>query len=145
MTDLPKGIRPTDLKYPSFKSKDRINYEKGDHGSLTLYEVHDRKGNSWWCIATLRIRKARLGRDGERTYAVRLSDGAPVRIGLGPHVKRKITVYVRQSRVEALQRYIDLHLSGAESAHQIRDRISSRRAQGQVERAQGHSYWRWNA
>jgi len=142
--ELPPLIQAADLKYPAYDSKDRLarganNEFLGDHGQLIFYKVT----SFGWCIATLRISNGRHGH-AARTYAARISDGAQVRIGSGPHVTSTVTVYIRQSRVKALQKYIDQYNSGAVSANETRDRISSRRAEGTLRRARGEHYWRWS-
>jgi hypothetical protein len=140
---LPEGIEAGDLEYPRHMSPDPLANDEANHGSFELYETI----GFGWCISTLLISRAsgrRTAPASDRTYAVRVADGATVRIGLGPHVKRTVTVYVRRSRVAALKRYLDLFRSGAERANTIRDRISSRRAQGVEMRAQGRSSWRWD-
>ena len=88
-----------------------------------------------WCVPTLLIRNAsrRSSSKTDRTYATTL-DGKPVRIGMGPHVSAIARVYVRASRKAALQRYLDLQSEGSKTAHEIRDRISSRRAQSALRR-----------
>lgn len=99
-----------------------------------------------WVIPTLSIAGG-----GQRTYAVALAEGgsdrvqrgAQVRCGMGPHVLTQYTVHVRKSRVDALRPFLALRRDGAIDANVTRDRISSRRAQGQVERAAGNNYWRW--
>jgi hypothetical protein len=139
-TPLPDGIRETDLKYPSWKSKDKVARDVGDYGSLTFYET----AGFGWCLATLSISRARRSFTTDRTYAVRVSDGKTVRVGAGPHVTRTIQVYVRESRRKALQKYTDLHQQGSVSANTIRDRISSRRAEGAEMRAEGRRSWRWS-
>jgi hypothetical protein len=139
---LPNGIKESDLKSPSYKSKDKIAWEVADHGTLTLYEC---KGFGW-VIVTLLIGSggSRLRGYAPRYYGVRVSDGAAVRVGKGPHVSRTLRVYIRQSRVKALDHFIQLYNSGMTSAHTTRDRISSRRYQGQIERAAGRHSWQWN-
>jgi hypothetical protein len=136
---LPPGIVATDLKYPAYDSPDRIVRDAGDQGQLRFYNTV----GFGWCIATLNISRGRNGRS-ERTYAVRCSDGAGVRIGNGPHVTQQVTVYVRQSRMKALEKYIAQYNSGAIKANTTRDRLSSRRAQGSAERAAGNRYWTWD-
>jgi hypothetical protein len=42
------------------------------------------------------------------------------------HVGERVTVYVKKSRLAALQKFIDLQGIGAESTNDIRDRISTR-------------------
>ncbi len=50
----------------------------------------------------------------------------------------------QHERASALQQFIDLRTKGQAAAGEVRDRISSRRAQGALERAAGNSYWRWD-
>jgi hypothetical protein len=136
---LPSDITETDLKYPDYKSKDQL-VPQYDNNQFELWYTQQ----MGWCIPTLRIGGS--GRYGStpRTYATTL-DGKQVRIGKGPHVLRTVTVYVRQSRVKVLQKYLDLRTAGAVTSNTIRDRISSRRAQGQVMRAEGRHSWLWDA
>lgn len=129
-TSLPPDVIESDLKYPS----------KGYVETLTFHQTQ----GFGWCIATLHIRKARRAGQTDRTYAIRVSDGAPVRIGLGPHVTQTVYVYVTEKRLPKLQKYIDLLQKGQIDANTIRDRISSRRAEGAVRRAQGQRSWRWS-
>lgn len=128
--ELPKGIRATDLKWA-----------RNTVGSFEIWNVK----NFGWCIPTLAIKRA--GRsslnDTRRTYAVRISDSNVCRIGHGPHVLATHTVYIKATRVQALACFLNLQRKGLEDAGSVRDRISSRRAQGQLERAQGKSFWRW--
>ena len=140
---LPKGITKADMTRPSF--------ERDDVDRSLPYE--DRSFDIWrlagfgWVIPTLAIAKG-----GARTYAVALAEGnarrvergAQIRCGMGPHVLEQHTVYLRKSRAAALQTFLDLRREGAIDANTTRTRISSRRAQGQVERARGNSYWRWD-
>lgn len=140
---LPKDIQSSDLKYPDYKSNDKlVRIQAGPESwqaESAIFELWYTE-QMGWCIPTLLIAK---GSTTDRTYATTL-DGKQVRIGKGPHVKRTVTVYVRQSRLSVLQRYLDLKQSGAEVSNQIRDRISSRRVQGQIMRQQGRSSWRWD-
>jgi len=139
---LPPGITLEDTQYPDYKLDDHA-YDAGDHGQLTFYNTV----GFGWCIATLLINKApRRARAGatDRTYAVRISDGAGVRIGIGPHVTSTVTVYMRKSRLAALAKYIDLYKQGSIKANTTRDRISSRRAEGVERRARGEYSWRWD-
>lgn len=129
--ELPKGITAKDLEYPSYKSKDRAEH------TLTMYYT-ERMG---WIITTLGIKRGRAGR-ADRTYGVTI-EGTTCRVGNGPHVLKTITVYVRTSRLKALQRYVDLHNTGAVRANEVRDRISSRRAEGAEKRAKGMRHWMW--
>jgi hypothetical protein len=142
--DLPKGVLASDTKWPKGVG---VEWKRGSHGNLTFYKIRRLDGTELWVIATLLIARAgrRFSRGvSDRTYAVTL-DGKVVRVGLGQHVIREVTIYIRTARLTALQQYIDLYDKGAMEANQIRDRISSRRAQGQIERAQGRSHWHWNS
>lgn len=125
--DLPKDIRKGDLKYPSYKKTSKV------YDSFELWYVRDFE----WCIPTLFIRNASRRSPqnfGHRTYAVRLNQSGVVRIGLGPHVLARVTVYVRDWNVARLQKYLDMQKSGESDANVVRDRISSRRAQGSLRR-----------
>lgn len=87
-----------------------------------------------WCIPTLTIRgiskRARArGAETRRSYAVAIKGETLVSCGMGPHVKRHVTVRVKKSRYEALKPLLDLMLRGAEKAGDCRDRRSSRIAQ----------------
>lgn len=140
---LPKGILVGDLQRPAYDATDKLVNSVGTYGSFELWYTT----GFGWCIPTLLIssNSRRVSRTGsERTYAARVSDSATVRIGMGPHVTERVTVYVRQSRLTALQPFLDTMTKGAGSAGTIRDRISSRRAQGVEMRAQGRSSWRWD-
>lgn len=138
MTKLPKGIVAADLKYPDYKAVEGVDYENRS------FELWHTTGFGW-CIPTLRIGNARRSgpQYAARTYATTL-DGTVVRIGRGPHVTDTLTVYTTRATLKRLQPFLDLRHKGAMSAGTIRDRISSRRAQGQVERASGKSSWRWD-
>lgn len=147
---LPKGIVASDLKYPSYKSKDGLVPWSARGNSFELWVVGLSGEALEWFIPTLHIanasRRAGPGATTERTYATRVKDGkGGYRIGRGPHVKGTLTVYVRKSRVAALAPFLDMRTKGQEVAGQIRDRISSRRAQGALMRAEGRSHWRWDA
>lgn len=132
---LPEGVLASDLKQPQFDDYRDLPY---DDRTFELWHTT----SFGWCIPTLFISRAGRGQSTDRTYAVTL-DGKPVRVGRGPHVTRIITVYVRTSRMNDLQKFLDVRKQGQAKAGEIRDRISSRRAQGQMERASGHSHWRW--
>jgi hypothetical protein len=141
---LPEGILAHDLKYPDFKNKKDGQYFPDYDDKNFPYE--DRQFELWnvanfgWCIPTLHIRNAgrRALASGSvaapRTYAIEINTGKVCRIGLGPHVTARVTVYVRKNRRDVLQKFLDLRKTGSESANQIRDRISSRRAQGALYR-----------
>ena len=121
---LPKGINASDLDRPS--------------GWAPSFEMWFTAGFGW-CIPTVPI-----SHGGQRTYGVRVSNGGVVRMGMGPHVTERVRVFVRENRKSALQQFMDLKAQGESDALTVRDRVSSRRAQGQVERAAGRRSWRWN-
>jgi len=129
---LPAGILERDLEYPDYKSKDRFP---------TDLPYEDKQFEMWfvpgfgWCIPTLQISNAGRNHSTRRTYAVILDTGKVCRIGHGPHVSKTITVYVRKSRLEALQKFLDLKNKGSVDANTIRDRISTRRAQTALRRS----------
>lgn len=94
-----------------------------------------------WCIPTLLISNAgsrRVNSTGagatKRTYAVRVDNRETVRIGLGPHVKGTYTVNVTKKSLPAMEKYFTLIQEGQTKAGQIRDTISTRRAQGAMRR-----------
>lgn len=136
---LPPGILKSDLEHKG--PKNFAAYEtwlKGDGilvepRTLTLYET-ERFG---WIITTLLIRNGASHSVADRTYGITLK-GELVRVGFGPHVKQKITVYVHKVRLAALQKYIDLYNTGMIKAHESRDTLSSRRASTVARR---RSFW----
>lgn len=143
---LPKGILATDLTRPGYESKDKL-VDDWDNNHFELWCVSMRAGTTEWFIPTLLIANAsrRSGGTSARSYATRVSDGkGGWRIGRGPHVKALLTVYVRKSAAARLKPFLDMRLAGQETANQIRDRISSRRAQGAEMRAQGRHSWTWD-
>lgn len=120
--DLPEGIKESDLALPDWKSKVKVSWN---------FEIWY-TARFGWCIPTLLIRgvsgrMASRGITNERTYATTL-DGQVIRIGLGPHVLARHTVYVKESRLAALQKYVDIQHDGQVKANDVRDRISTRRA-----------------
>ena len=129
--ELPKGILKSDTKYPSWnpKSKNRQVYDVGNHGELTFHKTE----TFGWVIATLPIANARKDFVA-RTYAVSVepkpysTDHQIVTVGNGPHVLSTIKVYITTKRLKALQPFIDTYNKGMASAGNIRDRISTRRA-----------------
>ncbi|SHG89211.1 hypothetical protein [Bradyrhizobium erythrophlei] len=132
---LPFGLKETDTAYPKHPKK--YDWRKPQPfdvlHTLTLYET-ERFG---WVVTTLHIRnpgsRHRTGAQA-RTYGVN-AEGQVVTVGLGPHVKRTLTVYVTRARADALKTLTDLHERGLADAGSIRDRISSRRAQGAMRRS----------
>jgi hypothetical protein len=134
--ELPPGVKLSDTQYPKWSEKKPDNVI----ATLTFYKT-ERLG---WIVTTLGIARARRPGTADRSYAVTL-DGNVCRAGSGPHVLAEVTVYVRASRKVALQKFLDLHEQGLAAAGTIRDRIGSRRAEGQLRRARGETFWRWNS
>lgn len=135
---LPTGVSEKDALYPSNKGKDVADYTLGQHGVLNLYYTEA----VGWCVTTLPI-GGKTSQYPDRTYAISIKDKKSVRIGGGPHVTRVVTIYLRKDN-KAHKALADLYLEGMTRAGTIRDRIGSRRAQGQEMRAQGRRSWRWD-
>lgn len=133
---LPDGINETDLKWPSWES----TKDNEENRVVDNFELWFTQGFGW-CIPTLLISKAsRRSSMSNRTYAVTL-DNQPVRIGKGPHILRTVTVYVKSRRKNDLQKFLDLKESGSQTAGNIRDRISTRRAQTALRRGSLFAAW----
>lgn len=147
-TDLPPDVTAADLDWktageslPYARLKELgLDYDTGWTGELTFYKT-DKFG---WVLCTLPISKAKHGAP-PRTYGIKLKGDGVVTVGKGPHVKAVITVLVRAGNHGRLAKYVELWKKGMADAGGIRDRISSRRAQGQVERAAGKTRWRWDS
>lgn len=150
--DLPKGILASDCKRPSYDAKGANAQVSFDYSKPT--EAQTREFEIWyverfgWVIPTLSISRARYDGGTRRTYAVAIEekwDGshAQVRVGRGPHVLRTETVYVRVGRKAALAPFLAIRDEGSADSNTIRDRISSRRAEGALRRARGERSWRW--
>lgn len=123
---LPEGILAADLKMDYKKDSEANDYP------VDRFELWYTNGFGW-VIPTLLINRARRGATADRTYAIAV-DGRGCRVGQGPHVLRQETVYVRPSRIAALQKYLDLKTKGEINANETRDRISSRRMATQARR-----------
>jgi len=136
---LPLGILKSDLVRPSYDDADGIDYNAGEHGQLTLYKT-ERFG---WVINTLFISRGKRGQP-DRSYGQAIESDQVVSCGNGPHVTETAIVYIRKSRAEALKPLTDMYVDGMKRANAIRDRRSSRIAQGQEMRAQGKHSWTWN-
>lgn len=131
-TSPPEGTVKEDFIQPNFDDKDKAVK------TLKLLKT-SRFG---WVISTLPISKGKAGRS-DRTYGITMN-GTVVRVGNGPHVEDEGKLYVRKSRENALKKFTDLYDKGMSTAGDIRDRISSRRAQGQQMRKEGRLSWMWD-
>ncbi len=97
-----------------------------------------------WVLTTLNIAKSRSRTSSaDRTYGITVKDEKLCRVGSGPHVLQTVRVQLNKKNLERLSKYVDLWRRGMEMAGTTRDRISSRRAQGQVHRAEGRTSWIW--
>jgi hypothetical protein len=156
--DLPNGILVSDLKYP-----ESLPYPDGEMSDADWDARHAEQAKTrvehtftfyktaqfGWCMLTLHIsngsrnQRAR-GVTTERSYAVPVNNpDSIVRVGLGPHVTDQFTLYLRRDRLDALKFYVELNNKGLAAAGNVRDRISTRRAQGAMHRANGERSWRW--
>lgn len=125
---LPPGVLASDLKFPKYSATNRYV------GQFELLQT----STFGWCVATLDI-NAKRG----RTYAARLADGALVSVGAGPHVLQRVSVYVTEKTKERLAPLVTKKTEGEAKAGAYRDRLSSRRIEGQQMRAAGRTSWRW--
>lgn len=137
--DLPADVKAADLVYPKYTSKTKIAWDKLKEQGFTGDCLRFYKTTGFgWVLTTLLIsnpsRRHRADATA-RTYGVTL-DGRLVRVGLGPHVVAKCSVYVTTANWERLSKYVELWKKGMELAGNTRDRISTRRAQGQAYRSQ---------
>jgi len=142
--DLPPGIKASDCKPEQWK-RSLTWEERKQHGCEEDTGLRFYKTTGFgWVLLTLHISKPgrRSVSQTDRSYGITL-DGKVVRVGKGPHVLKELLVYINKDNVVRLTKYIDLRNKGLGDAGQIRDRISSRRAQGQLHRQQGHTSWIW--
>lgn len=140
---LPEGVKASDLKPPHYEQA--LSWRQAEELALTgscLYFY--RTQSLGWVVLTLHIsnpsRRQAPG-TAARFYATSLKDKKVYTVGRGPHVLEELTVYVSQDNLERLMPLIELHKQGLTDANQIRDRISSRRAQGALRRSEYGSLW----
>lgn len=137
-SDLPPDVISDDLKSGGYKDL----FSEMKEGVqlpyiLTFYKVQGSRIKDDWVLLTLPI-------DNKgRSYVVQVSSGNLGRAGKGPHVKATVVVYLKKSNIDRLRKYLDLWFKGMIEAGAVRDRISSRRAIGQVHRANGRTHWSW--
>ncbi len=145
--ELPPDVTEADLTYWTFDSKDFLPYDalpEGTSSRLTFYQIGgpNARGDRGWVLTTLQISGKGRGTT-ERTYGIEVASEKVCRVGRGPHVLQTVTVYLTTKNLDRLRKYVDLHQKGLAAAGGIRDRISTRRAQGQQYRAQGRTSWTW--
>lgn len=141
---LPKGITKADLKDSRWKPLTKAQEKKLSALGISRWEVDFDlwlSGGEWF-IPTLTIASSRRHAT-RRTYAVGVSDKKTYRLGMGPHVTATFKVRTTPKNFARMLPYLELRQTGSENANKIRDRISSRRAQGQLFRAEGRSSWYW--
>lgn len=130
-------------KYGDYKqSLPWDSFPEGTTSTLTFYQVggSGARSDRGWVLCTLNIGK---GRGTARTYGIQLSNEKVCRVGSGPHVLQVVEVRVNKTNKDRLWKYVELHQKGLAAAGQIRDRISTHRAQGQIFRAEGRTSWSW--
>jgi len=130
---LPEPVKESDLISISYNSKDQVK-DRGILSGITWTGYSD-SFDAWystefgWCFPTLLIKNASRGSSYEsRSYAVTAKGGKLVRIGQGPHILAKATVYLKKSNTERLKPVLDLLLRGSQEANVYRDNLSTRRA-----------------
>lgn len=145
--DLPPNVTEADLTHDYKNALPYAELPDGMTPYLTFYKVPSLGG---WILLTLHIsnasskQKAR-GNTTARSYAISVVGEKLCRAGKGPHVTDEVTVYLSKTNIERLRPYTALWVKGMTAAGTTRDRISSRRAQGQQMRAEGRSQWRWDS
>lgn len=138
--DLPPGVLDSDLigsrMSPGCRSVEFIRTlpQEVQYGGLRFMKTV-RLG---WIVCTLPIGK-------DRTYGISVERKSVCRAGGGPHVLACVTVRLTEKNIKRLQSYLDLYKEGMIDAGSTRDRISSRRAEGQVRRARGENSWQWDS
>ncbi len=146
--ELPPNVVEADKKY--CEHSERVPYAEmsklvGDDnfaGAFTFYKAK----NLGWVLCTLHIsnpsRRQAAGTTA-RTYAIGVKDQKICTVGRGPHVEAEVEIFLSKENLERLMPYVELYKKGLADALSIRDRISTRRAQGQLHRAAGRSSWMW--
>ncbi len=142
VTALPPDITVADTKAPPMGEGMSYTERKEFMGDLPYYFTFYQTQGFGWVLCTLGIGGKGRG-DAARTYGITVADGKVVRVGRGPHVLKIVEVYVSKKNKDRMARYVELLRKGLAEAGTIRDRISTRRAQGQINRANGMTFWHW--
>jgi hypothetical protein len=138
--DLPPDVKEADTKWPSYKENSkpwRVGENANLPYSLTFYKIKGRTSADW-VICTLHISNPSRRQQGAvpaRTYSIGIEDSKVYTVGRGPHVIAEVTVYLTADNIDRLRKYCDLYTQGMADASIIRDRISTRRAQGTLRRS----------
>jgi hypothetical protein len=148
--ELPPNVNPSDTVYPRRTSYDDSYWtfqktlrEIGlETSTLTFYKTT----GIGWVLTTLHISNPSRRQSSStppRTYGIGVADSKVYTVGRGPHVTEEVTIYLTPENYDRLKVYVQLWTKGMADASQIRDRISSRRAQGQLHRSNGRTSWMW--
>lgn len=143
---LPKPVLESDVyRHEDWKKWEKIACYREDYknpvytqyGGDVTFELWytERFG---WVIPTLTIRNntGRMAKaETRRSYGIAILKEQLVSVGMGPHVKRHVTIKVKESRFQALKPLLDLSIKGMEKAGDCRDRRSSRIAQTKMRRS----------
>lgn len=135
---LPNHVQKSDTVAPKWDSKEGLPFSEAiavglDDNRLRFY----RTAANGWILLVLRISNASKRQapgTSDRYYGIGVNDSKIYTVGRGPHVLEELTVHLTKSNVERLRPLIDLFIKGNTDANTIRDRISSRRAQGALRR-----------
>ena len=137
--DYPPDVIAADTQWPRENGPYSWYRDNNVPHELVFYKVQGTRIKDSWVIVTLPI-------DNKgRAYVIQVESGNTGRAGRGPHVKAEVRVYLSPANLPRLQKYVDLWRKGMAEAGAVRDRISSRRAQGQIERMKGRTTWRWDS
>ncbi len=131
---LPPDVTEADCKYDYEASLSYREFPEGTNLPLTFYKVggKDARADWGWVLTTLIISgKGRRG-STDRYYSIGVDDSKIYTVGRGPHVQAVVEVYITTKNRDRLWKYVELHQKGLGEAQTIRDRIGSRRAQGQL-------------
>lgn len=124
-----------------------------DYNDPAMKQLKTIVANSWdsfdiwyterfgWVVPSLII-NAKNRNGTYRAYATIIKTGALCRVGHGPHVLATFKVYInKKNHKRIFKKYMDILTEGAQSAHDCRDRISTKRA-----RSKGRSFCfdRWD-
>lgn len=134
---LPKGVLKSDLKYDGERIT-KAQWEKLRELGMENTQIPLWFQQNGGCfIPTLPI-----SHGGLRSYAIALSDKKIWSLTRNQSIAAQY-VYIRKGNFKRLIPLMETFAKGMADSQKIRDRISSRRAQGQLNRAAGLTSWRW--
>lgn len=143
---LPKPVLESDVyRNEDWEKWDKVKVYQEDYKSPVYTQYGgDVSFELWyterfgWVIPTLTIANntgRRAHAETRRSYGIAIKGEQLVSVGMGPHVKRHVTIKVKADRFDALKPLLDLSIKGLEKAGDCRDRRSSRIAQTKMRRA----------